>query len=168
MASPALEYFLDSDSSIALLETIEISHPSFTQTYRKVRNHTDGIEVTLETSEVAFFEYYPLAINQLGDQADLDTGIRIDFGDLGEVLPKEIISVRAAGTTDIKPTVLYRAYRSDDLSSPLIGPLRYEITNINFTREGASFEATAPYANMNKTGESYNITRFFMLRGFLT
>lgn len=168
MPSPALSYFLDSRSNAVLLETIELSHSSFSQTYRLVRNHTEGVTVTLENSAEARFEYYPLAINQLGDKADLDTGIRIDFGDLGEVLPKEIISVRAAGTTNIKPTVLYRAYRSDDLSSPLIGPLRYEITNINFTREGASFEATAPYANINKTGESYNITRFFMLRGFLT
>jgi hypothetical protein len=165
--SPALSYFLDSDGRVVRLELIELSHPAFTQTYRRVRNAMDGVLVTLETGAEEWFEYYPMAITELGDQATLDNGVRIDFGDLGEVLPRELDAVYAADAMGIKPTVLYRVYRNDDLTSPIIGPLLLEASNFSFKREGASFEASAPYVNNTKTGETYNLTRFGMLRGFL-
>lgn len=167
MPSSALEYFLNSSRRVTELELIEFSHPSFTQTYRRVRNHRDGVTVTLETEVEADFAWYPMQITALSDQANLDTGVRIDFGDLGEILPLELDAVYADDAMDVKPTVIYRSYRSDDLSAPLVGPLRLEATTFSFTREGASFEATAPYVNLNKTGETYNLTRFYMLRGFV-
>lgn len=167
MPSAALSYFLDSDRDVVKFELIEISHPSFTQVYRRVRNARDGVTVILEDDTEAEFTYYPMGITELGDQATLDTGVRIDFGDLGEVLPRELDAVYVDDTMDVKPTVIYRAYRSDDLTAPLIGPLLLEVTNFSFRREGASFEANAPYVNNNKTGESYNLTRFHPLRGYL-
>ena len=167
MPSPALSYFLNSRRDVAMLELVEISHPAFTQTYRRVRNARAGVTVTLETAEVATFDRYPMRITELSDQADLDTGVRIDFGDLGEVLPRELDAVYLADAMAEKPQVIYRAYRADDLDAPLIGPLRLEATTFSFTREGASFEAAAPYVNQNRTGQTYNLTRFFMLRGFL-
>lgn len=167
MASAALSYFLNSRRDIPLLETIEISHPAFTKTYRKVRNHTEGLTVRLEDLSIATFDYYPMAITELKDQADLDFAIRVDFGDLGEVLPLEMDAISSADAMSVKPKVVYRAYRADDHLNILIGPLRLEVNSFNFTREGASFEAAAPYVNRNKTGETYNLTRFFMLRGFL-
>lgn len=167
MPSSALSYFLDSDKNVVRLELLEFSHPSFTQVYRKVRNARDGVTVTLETAEVATFDYYPMQITELTDQADLDSGIRISFGDLGEVVPRELDAAFAADTMDVKPTVVYRAYRSDDLNAPLIGPVVLEAPTFSFNREGATFEANAPYVNNTKTGETYNLTRFPMLRGFL-
>lgn len=167
MASPALSYFLNSQRDVVNLELVEFSHPAFSQTYRRVRNAIDGIGVGLETGQQARFEYYPMKITQMGDQANLDTGVRIDFGDLGEVLPRELDRAYSSGQMGIKPTVIYRAYRSDNLASPMIGPLRLEATTFSFSREGASFEASAPYVNNNKTGETYNLARFPMLRGFL-
>lgn len=167
MPSAALSYFLDSDRSVVRLELLEISHPSFTQVYRRQRNVREGVTVTLEDDTEAEFPYYPLAITELGDQANLDTGLRIDFGDLGEVLPRELDAAYADDSMDVKPIVIYRAYRSDDLSAPLVGPLRLEAKSFSFQRTGASFEAAAPYVNNNKTGETYNMTRFPMLRGFL-
>ncbi len=167
MSSPALAYFLSTQSSVVALETIEISHPAFTTTYRCVRNAVDGVTVMVEDSSMQEFIYYPLAITELGDSPDLDFGVRIDLGDLGEVLPKELDAVSAASMLNIKPTVIYRVYRDDDLLSPIIGPLRLEARNFTFAAEGASFEAAAPYVNLNKTGETYNLTRFFTLRGFV-
>lgn len=167
MVSPALDYFLNSDRSVVRLETIEFSHPAFTQTYRRVRNAREGVTVTLETGAAAVFDYYPMALTEMGDQADLDTGVRVDFGDLGELLPREVDAVYAANQMDVKPKVVYRAYRSDDLTQPLIGPLHLEATTFSHRREGASFAASAPYVNNTKTGETYNLTRFRMLRGFL-
>lgn len=162
----ALEYFLNSSQEVTRYELIEISHPSFTQVYRRVRNNRDGITVTLETSEVAEFTYFPMEITELGDQANLDTGIRIDFGDLGEVLPRELDAAYLADSMDIKPVITYRAYRSDDLTAPFIGPLFLQATTFSFQQGGASFEASAPYVNNNKTGETYNLTRFPMQRAF--
>jgi hypothetical protein len=168
MPSTALQYFLNSRSDIVAYELLEISHPGFTQTYRRVRNNADGVSVTLEGGGApVLFEWYPMLIQELNDSADLDAGLRISFGDLGEVLPKELDAVTSADLMQIKPTVIYRVYRSDDLSAPMIGPIRLEANNFSFTGEGATFEAVAPYVNRTRTGESYNLTRFKTLRAFL-
>lgn len=167
MPNAALSFFLSSKGAVVNVETLEISHSAFSQVYRRARNARDGIDVLLESGQPASFSYYPMNITELSDQADLDTGLRIDFGDLGEVLPRELDRVRAADAMSEKPKVVYRTYRSDDLTSPLIGPLRLEASTFSFQREGASFEASAPYVNKNKTGETYNLTRFFTVRGFL-
>jgi hypothetical protein len=136
--------------------------------YRRVRNHRDGIDVVLEGGGApVHFAWYPMLIEELSDRADLDTGLRISFGDLGEVLPKELDAVTKADLMSIKPIIIYRMYRSDDLTAPLIGPITLEATTFSFTREGASFEAAAPYLNRARTGETYNLTRFPMLRAFL-
>lgn len=161
------EYFLNSKSSVVQLELIEIAHPSFTKTYRIVRNATAGITVTLETSEVAAFDYYPAKIKGLGTRENLDFGLSMELGDLGEIIPKELDEVDADESFQTKPTVVYRTYRSDDLTKPLFGPLVLEITTFNFKREGSSFEAKAPSLNVNTTGELYTFARFPMLRGFL-
>lgn len=168
MLSTALQYFISSANDIVRLETIEISHPSFTQVYRRARNcERDGMQAMLENGTVADFELYPMEITELEDQSNLDTGIRIDFGDLGEVLPRELDAAYAADNMVTKPVVIYRAYRSDDLMAPMIGPLTLQATSFSFQKQGASFEASAPYVNNNKTGITYNLTTFPMQRGFL-
>ena len=66
-----------------------------------------------------------------------------------------------------KPRVVYRTYRSDDLTRPLFGPIVLEVDSFAFNREGSTFTAKAPSLNINKTGELYRLERFPMLRGFL-
>lgn len=161
------EFFLNSKSSVVQLELLEIAHPDFTKTYYIVRNSTDGVTVILEDSTQQTFDYYPLKVTPAGSREDLDFGVRIDLGDLGEVLPEEFDAVASANGYDIKPTVKYRLYRSDDLTAPMLGPYTLEVTAFSFTREGASFEAKAPSLNVNRTGEVYRIDRFPMLKGFL-
>lgn len=161
------EFFLSSKSSVVQLDTLEISHPNFTQVYRVVRNAVAGVTVTLETGASAAFTYYPLRITGVGLRENLDFGIKVDLGDLGEVLPAELDAVAAADGYETKPTVIYRTYRSDDLSAPLFGPINLEVKAFNFNREGSTFEARAPSLNVNKTGELYSLDRFPMLRGFL-
>ena len=161
------EFFLKSKSSVVQLETLEISHPDFTKVYRIVRNAVQGVSVTLENGSPASFDYYPLKIENAGIRNDLDQSITINLGDLGEVLPKELDEVSSNNGFSTKPTVVYRTYRSDDLSRPLFGPVVLEVTTFAFNREGSSFEAKAPSLNIAKTGEVYKIDRFPMLRGFL-
>lgn len=160
-------FFLNSTSDIVELDLLEISHPSFTQTYYIVRNDTEGVTVTLEDTTEQEFTYYPLRITPTSASDDLDQVLRIDLGDLGEIIPTELDAVAADEGFGTKPTVKYRTYRSDDLSGPMYGPITLEVVTLNFTKEGCSFEAKAPQLNTNKTGELYNLTRFPMLKGFL-
>lgn len=163
-----IDFFFKSQSSIAELELIELSHPDFSQVYRVVRNAVEGITVKLETGADEFFDYYPLAIEASTVREDLDYIINIKIGELGEVIPMELDLVAgAANGFQIKPLIKYRTYRSDELLAPMFGPLNLEITEFNFVKDGAEFEAKAPLLNINRTGEVYTLDRFTMLRGFL-
>lgn len=160
-------YFLSSSSSVVYLETLEIAHPNFSRTYWIVRNAIGGIVAHLEGGAAQAFEYYPLRIKPIGSSDDLEQTLEVDLGDLGEIVPKELDAIEAAGKMNVKPIVRYRAYRSDDLTQPLVGPLVLEIADVSFNHEGSSFQAKAPSLNVNRTGELYRIIRFPMLRGLL-
>jgi len=160
-------FFLNSLSSVVQLETLEITHPNFSQDYFIVRNATNGVTLTLEDLSSQEFIYYPLKITAVGTRENLDFGVRVDLGDLGEVLPVELDNVATAAGYGTKPVVKYRTYRSDDLTAPLYSPVTLEIENFSFTRNGCSFEAKAPSLNISSTGETYSLDRFPMLRGFL-
>lgn len=163
------EFFLDSLASTVQLETLIISHPQFSQTYRIVRNAPDGIQAyILQGSRpiLVTFDYYPLRISGLGNKADLDYGIKVDIGDLGTVIPQELSRVTSAGF-QTKPVVKYATYSSLDLTAPIFGPITLELTALTTTQEGTSFEARAPKLNNLKTGELMTVERFPTLAGFL-
>lgn len=161
-------FFLGSKASIVQLDLLEISHPSFTKVYRIVRNARAGVTVTLETGVEQTFEWRPLRITAIGSRDDLRQSLKVDLGDLGSVLPQELDAVSSdPDGFMVKPKVMYRTYRSDDLSAPLFGPLRLEVTTFAFKREGSSFTAAAPELNAAKTGEIYSLARFPMLRSLL-
>lgn len=161
------EYFLNSSSSVVQLELLEIAHPNFSKTYRLVRNNTKGVRVKLEDGIFYDFEYAPLRISLSNEKDDLDQIVKIDLGDLGEIVQTELDLIEAANSYSIKPSLKYRTFRSDDLETVLYGPLILEIKSFSFTREGSTFEAKAPSLNINKTGEVYSLDRFPMLRGLL-
>lgn len=160
------EFFLNTASNIVELELIEISHPNFTQTYYVVRNAINGITVTHEDTTSHEYTYYPIRIEAGGTSDDLDQTLKVQLGDLGNIIPTELDAIVSAGSSTIKPILRYRTYRSDDLTAPLYGPLKFEISSISFTKEGSAFEAGAPRLNMSATGEIYSMDRFPMLRGF--
>jgi hypothetical protein len=135
--------------------------------YFIVRNSTVPIQVRHENGTLYWYEYFPLSIASLGNKGDLDQGLTINLGDLGEHLPMQIDNVAKYNSFHVKPTVTYRTYRSDDLDHVLYGPLFLEITSLSFTKEGCAFDAKAPSLNINTTGELYSIDRFSTLRGFL-
>ena len=161
------EFYFSSDSDIVQYELIEISHSNFSQTYYIVRNNPNGVTVTLENDIEQDFEYYPIKLTPLGQKEDLDFGIKVEFGDLGEVLPIEIDLVNAANGFDEKPALIYRSYRSDNLVAPLEDPLHLEVSGLDFSDSSVTLDAQAPRVNMNRTGEFYRIDRFPMLAAFL-
>ncbi len=165
--SALTDFFLGSTRAAVQLETLEISHPNFSKRFLLVRNARKGITAKIEGGISTAFQYAPLRINSNGARNDLDRGIQVSFGDLGEVLPKEIDRVEQEDAFDINPLCIYRAYNSDDLDNILIGPHTFEIKALSQNQTGATFEAKAPGLNITKTGELYKLDRFPMLRGFL-
>lgn len=161
------EFFLNCKASVVQLELLEISHPNFSKVYRLVRNATNGITVKLEDGLFYDFQYVPLRISLMNEKDDLDQIIKIELGDLGEIVPSELDLVEAASGFNVKPVLKYRTFRSDDLENVLFGPLILEIKRFSFNKEGSLFEAKAPSLNVNKTGEIYSLDRFPMLRGLL-
>lgn len=162
-------YFLDSGSDVNQLELINLYHPNFSQPYYIVRNARDGVVVDLSPTETGvYFSYYPLEVQQVGAREDLDSSIRIDLGDLGEIVPAEIDNIAEAGGFLTKPTMRYWTYRADQLTAPIFGPIELEVPSIAFNNVGASFEAAAPSLNSTKTGERLTLDLVPMQRGFLT
>ena len=136
MTTDYVSFFLNASSDVAELETLEISHPSFTKTYYIVRNATNGLTATIETSAVIDFQFYPLEITPSKSSNDLDQSITVNIGDVGQVLPTELDAVATADTFKIKPTVKYRLFRSDDLSGPMLGPIILQVESFSFARQG--------------------------------
>lgn len=159
----AAEFFLSSSTGVVRLDTIEISHPDFSQTYRLVRNAPAGI-----TADGDDYEYCPMRVLPIASTDDLVQALSITLGDVGEIIAKEIEAVWEANGMNERPTLTYRAFRSDDLAAPIAGSERVlEIASVTTTREGASFEAQAPELNASRTGILYALEDFPMLRGFL-
>lgn len=165
--SAETEFFLASLRSVVKLETLEISHPNFSKTYFIVRNARQGITAKLETGASQFFEYRPIRLTNLGARDDLDTGIRVTWNELGQILPKELDRIEAGDGYKITPKVKFRVYSSADLEHVLQGPYAFELKTVSQNQANASFDAKAPRLNYSATGELYKIDRFVMLRGFL-
>src|ERR1700756_1518963 len=166
-ANPYAHFYLGSKRGIVQLDCLEISHPSFSQVYYIVRNACNGLTVTHEDLTVHTYTYYPLKLQRTGAADDLDSTIQITLGDLGELVSNEIDRVRVANTFNIRPTVKFRQYRSDDLTRPIWGPYTFEAPSFQISREGTVFTAQAPQLNVVTTGLTYSMDRFPMLRGFL-
>lgn len=162
-----IQFFLNSRSSVVLIECIELIHPDFSQTHRVVRNVTNGVQVEHEDELFYDYIYYPLKVTRKGTLEDLDYGLQIELGDLGGNLQREVDDISAADGFQIKPICVMRGYRSDDLTKPIHGPLRLEVNELAFNREGAQFDAVAPFQNQTSTGRLYTLNQFPMLRGLL-
>lgn len=162
------EYFLNSNSNVVMLDCFELAHQYLTQTYYFVRNATNGVTVVHEDSTEHAYQYSPVRYSFERVRTDLDQIMKIEFGDVGLILPTELDNIRANdGFNGLLPTIKYRAYRSDDLDTVLDGPVLLEIRAFTFSRKGCNFEARAPSLNVSKTGERYTLGRFPMLRGLL-
>lgn len=160
------EFYLKCPANVVEYEIVEISHPDFTTVRRIVRNKVGGLGLTIE-GVYHTWQYYPLQITSKGSRADMDYGLQINLGDLGDIVGAEMDAVAAADGFLIRPKVRYWTFRSDDLSAPLFGPIILEVVDMPITPEGTSFLAQAPSLNNNRTGEIYTVERFPMLDAFL-
>ncbi|WP_447988339.1 DUF1833 family protein [Achromobacter spanius] len=163
-----VDFFFGAPLSTAELQTLQISQPDFSRTWYFQANFRDGFWAGLESGDKVFFDYVPFALKLLEDRGNLDFGMTVTLGDLGEILPDEIQRAREAGSLRTSPpSVIYRSFRSDDLEKPMFGPIVLQARPITRSSEGAQFDATAPQVNVSKTGRAYRSDEFPMLRGFL-
>lgn len=165
--SDYVAFFLNSRSGVIQYECIEFAHPSFSKTYRIVRNNAYGLTVTHEDGQQYLYDYYPLQIDAGNTKDDLDQSLSISIGDLGEELPAEFEKTMDGEYMNVRPTLKYRIYRSDVLNASMYNINNLEVNEVNMEGRAATFEAKAPELNNSKTGLLYNLDRFPMLRGFL-
>lgn len=160
------EFFFADTSEVVQYDTFVISHPSFSREFAVVRNARDGITATSESGDSIDFQFVPMRVEDLGKATDLDYGLRVTLGDLGEIVPQELDLVHSAASYDQYPTAVYRAYASDTLTAPMLGPFTLKITALSFSREGCVFECRPQTVNRTRTGEPYTVEKFFTLAGF--
>lgn len=160
------KFFLNRKVDIYQLECIELSHPSFLNTYRVVRNNDQGVYVQhKEGSGQVFYEYLPMSIQRSGMLGDLDQTLTVSISGLGDILPDEFERVIEGQYSDVKPTVNYRLYSSDNLNTPIHYLLGLKLSGISMNHKAVTFKAESPRLNTAKTGDIFALDRFSGLKG---
>ena len=161
------EFFFNGSAKDVRLNTLVISHPNFTKTYSLVSNAVGGITATIEDGTEVEFQEYPFLLSEVGLRDTLDFGFTVQLGDLGEIVPQEVDAVMAANGMHIHPTVIFRAYSSGDLSTPLEGPFSLRMVGPSIGSQGTVFRAEPISANASATGDVYSLERFPGLVGVI-
>lgn len=125
---------------------------------------TPGSVITIAITLTAGLSSGSLLVDGFGDPSLPDN---TDYGSSSTSTPGVWVHRDPNPGSIIKPTMIYRSYRSDDLTAPLDGPYKFQVNNISFKKEGATFSCGAPRLNYTATGEVYTMDRFPMLKGFL-
>jgi len=160
------KFFLNRKVDIYQLECIELSHPSFLNTYRIVRNDDRGVYVQhKEGGGQFFYEYLPVSIQRSGMLGDLDQTLTVSVSGLGDVLPDEFERIMEGQFTDVKPNVNYRIYSSDNLNSPIHYLLGLQLAGVSMDNKSVTFKAESPRLNTTKTGDIFALDRFSGLKG---
>lgn len=166
------DFHLDSSPSIALLETLEVSHSTWDKPIRIVTNHADGLTARNELGQYVVYQFAPLLINKGMTTDNLDQNLKITLGDLGEIVPPLIDKIRQAESDEL-PQVVYRAYAYDAGSMTLAKETPIDIirglvvSSMSRDSQATTFEAKTSDKNAVKTGRTYNMNDYPDLKGLL-
>lgn len=154
-------FFLDASAGIVLLECVEISHPSFSQVFRYVKNDIDGI-----TAEGNFFDYQAMSIKRSNVSNDLEQKMSLTIADMQDELSNAIRGIRTSDYANVRPSFKFKIFRDDDLSNAMVTLQTLEIATVSKDSDGlVTFDAKAPSLNDVGTGVVYSIEDFPLLRG---
>ena len=154
-------FFLNNSGGVVQLECLEISHPSFTKVFRYTRNDEDGIQIGDN-----FYQYQPMSIKRSNVTNDLEQKLSITLADMEDELMNAIENIRSSSSSRVKPKIVFKIYRDDDLSAPMIEMQTLEIPTISKDSTGlVTFDAQAPELNAVKTGRLYTFEDYPLLRG---
>lgn len=148
------------NKGLYVIDTIEISHSAFTQTYYLTREPS-GITATTELNDEIEFVGANIDIELNSKKSDLDSNFAFTIQDPTNALDDELDRIALENEERIMLT--YRAYNSDDLTSPAF---YYYLSVFDVSQKKGVFtiNAGADMLNFSRTGEAYTYNRFPMLR----
>ncbi|USA54572.1 hypothetical protein NDN13_05090 [Acinetobacter sp. C32I] len=153
-------FYLNASSGIVPLECIEISHPSFSKVFRYVKNDSDGI-----VAEGQNYVYQPMSIKRNNVSNDLEQTLSLTIADMDDELALAVSAIRESAYPTVKPECKFKLFRDDDLTSPMTQLQTLEIPTISKDSSGlVTFDAQAPQLNSVKTGQTYSIEDYPLLR----
>lgn len=154
-------FFLNTSGGVVQLECLEISHPSFPKVFRYMRNDEDGMWIGK-----VFYQYQPMSIKRSNVTNDLEQKLSITLADMEDELMNAVNNIRSSSSPRVKPKIVFKIYRDDDLSAPMIEMQTLEIPTISKDSTGlVTFDAQAPELNAVKTGRLYTFEDYPLLRG---
>lgn len=154
-------FFLDNSGGVMQLECLEISHPSFSQIFRYVRNDQDGLIIN-----GAMYKYQPMSIQRANVTNDLEQKLSVTIADIEDELMSVMRNIRSSAYPRVKPKAVLKIFRDDDLTAPMIEMQTLEIPAISKDGSGLmTFEAQAPELNSVKTGKLYTFEDYPLLKG---
>ena len=161
-----INFFSNAGRDEIMVQTIELSHPNFSQTYALQNVSYSPITVTTESGSLVC-QPCPMDIKRLNSSADLEQNLSVTIGDVGTIISEEILRVMKADGNLTKPTCKYRAYSSKDLATIVLGTFVLEVQDITPTEEGSVLNIAPTNLNAAGTGELYDDTEIPMLKGFI-
>lgn len=151
-------FFLNNHGGAVVLECLEITHPSFNESARFIKNDTDGV-----IAEGQSYEYQPMSIKRNNVSNDLEQQLSITLADMEDHFFKQVINTMDSNT---RPSVVFKLFSDQDLETPLMTMQKLEIASLSKDSAGlATFDAQAPELNSVKTGRIYTLEDFPLLRG---
>ncbi|GEK44944.1 DUF1833 family protein [Acinetobacter johnsonii] len=151
-------FFLNNHGGAVVLECLEITHPSFNEPARFIKNDTDGV-----IAEGQSYEYQPMSIKRNNVSNDLEQQLSITLADMEDHFFKQVINTMDSNT---RPSVVFKLFSDQDLEMPLMTMQKLEIASLSKDSAGlATFDAQAPELNSVKTGRIYTLEDFPLLQG---
>lgn len=158
-------YLINNTDDARLIELIEISHPSLTETFLLTPT-PEPVSLTLENGSTITPRPVNMSVKKSSSRDDLDERFTFTISDIYGQLNDQADLIPLDDQTPV--TLTYRGFISSDTSEPSEGPYILQISSMTQTTDGAvSLEAQSPSLVVNRTGELYTYDRFPMLRGFL-
>lgn len=155
-----VSFFLNAHGGVVPLECIEISHPSFLKVHRYVKNDAQGI-----AAEGRVYDYKPMSIKRNNVTNDLDQTLSLTLADVDDDLMNDVERAHLGEFGKVRPECIFKIFRDDDLSSPMVSMPALEIPTIS--KDGSSlvtFDAQAPQLNSVRTGRLFTVEDYPLLR----
>ncbi|HQZ60260.1 MAG TPA: hypothetical protein PLQ39_11335, partial [Acinetobacter sp.] len=109
--------------------------------------------------------YQPMSIKRNNVTNDLEQTLALTIADMDDELAGAVQSIRTSAYPNIKPEFVFKIFRDDDLSEPMTQLQTLEIPTISKDSTGlVTFDAQAPQLNSVKTGRTYSIEDYPLLR----
>jgi len=157
-------FFMTASPLIFIYDTFELLHPSWPSPILFARNSLRQLVARDENGINRTYSYFPVTLEKAGLNPDLDYSLKLSIDDVG--LVGSYVAPLSSAARQIKPTLIYRAYASNDLTTPLERyALRVEKLPMNDTT--CTIEAVALRLNTNGTGRRYLLNDFHGLRPYV-